>query len=55
MENNKILESMDDLFSNFDKVDMNKLDGFLHEILKLFDYVKTKLKSPDEKERNEAL
>jgi len=55
MENHKIIESMDELFSNFDKIDMTKLDGFLHEILKLFDYVQTKLKSPDEKERNEAL
>lgn len=55
MQSHNFLESIDDLFSNFDKVDMTKLDTFLQDVLKLFDHVQTKLKSEDEKERAEAL
>jgi hypothetical protein len=46
---------MDELFANFEKIDMNKLDNFLHQILKLFDDIQIKLKSTDEKDKAEAL
>ncbi len=55
MKKHSIIESMEDLFSNFEKIDMTKLDLFLHQILKLFDEIQTKLKSTDEKEKAEAL
>jgi hypothetical protein len=55
MNKNKILESMDDLFANFENIDMTKLDSFLHEILKLFDDLQTKFKSSNEQDKAEAL
>jgi hypothetical protein len=55
MNKHKLIESMDDLFANFEKIDMNKLDNFLHQILKLFDDIQVKLKSTDEKDKAEAL
>lgn len=55
MKEHKIIESMDQLFSNFEKVDMKSLDNFLQEILKLFSYLQEKLNSKDEAEKREAL
>ena len=55
MEKPKIIETLDQLFTNFDKVDLNSLDSFLKEILGLFGYLQEKLQSPNEAERKEAL
>ena len=55
MEKPNILEKLDQLFANFDKVDMSSLDAFLKEVLKLFSYLQEKLQSKDEAERTEAL
>jgi hypothetical protein len=55
MKKPQIIDKLDQLFSNFDKVDLNSLDSFLKEILNLFSYLQEKLQSPNEDERKEAL
>jgi hypothetical protein len=50
-----ILEKFDELFSDVDAIDPAKIEIFVHESLKFFDELKTKLTSLDDKEREEAM
>lgn len=55
MNKPNIIESLDQLFGNFEKVDLKSLDTFLQDILKLFSYLQEKLNSKDEAEKKEAM
>ena len=55
MNKPNILEKIDELFSDTQAPDMQKLEVLISETLKFFEYIRVKLQSPDEKERTEAL
>ena len=50
-----ILERFDELFGDADTLDPQKIEIFVQESLKFFEYLKEKLQSSDEQEKKEAL
>lgn len=52
---NEKIDKIKDLLSNLDKLTPDSIESIVGETLKVFTDVVTKLNSPDEKERNEAL
>jgi hypothetical protein len=55
MEYNKIIEQLDQVFENPQKVDMSQLEKLLFETLKFFDSVRERLTSSDPEEREKAM
>lgn len=50
-----LLDKIDDLFKNPQSLSMQQLEEFVHEVLKFFDALRTKMTTGTEEEKNEAL
>ncbi len=51
----KILEKFDEIFSDMEKLNAEKLEKLVHESLKFFDDLKAALESSNEEEKKEAM
>jgi hypothetical protein len=49
-----ILEKFDELFGDVDHIDPTKIEQFVHESLKFFDYLRQELQSSEEERRKAA-
>lgn len=55
MNKPNILEKIDELFGDSQAPDMQKLEVLISETLKFFEYIRSQMQSPKEKDRQEAI
>lgn len=53
--NNSIIEKIDSMFNNSQSLNMGQIEEFVHEVLKFFDTLKTRLSQGSDEEKQQAL